>query len=101
MERVELVRRLRFLKVKSHDGNEIVRQAAGEIEKLEHELGQVSSKLDLALSQLQRAAACDDCLHLAVLNACESDELCHKCSAWCYCKDCKDGSKWEWQGGCP
>ena len=94
----DLIRRLRVLKVKSAEGNALVREAVKELSRLERDLHAAKTQLRLALSQLKAASDCDTCAYECELIACESDCACAGCEDHCHCKDCNDGSLWRWSG---
>lgn len=98
MDTENLIRQLRILKVKSADGNALVREASRELSRLAAESKQRQQLLSLALSQLAAAADCDTCMYECDLKSCESDCNCLNCDYHCHCKACNYGSLWRWSG---
>lgn len=98
MDTETLIRQLRILKVKSADGNALVKDAVRELSRLERELHAAREQLRLALFQLKMAADCDTCAYECDLKACQRDCECLKCDYLCHCKSCDYGSLWRWSG---
>jgi len=76
-------------------GCRIIKDAVAEIERLRSDLTEAVK--DLALS-----AECDTCAHERLVPdpACEeTDYCCSDCrNTECVCRDCYDGSRWQWEG---
>ena len=56
--------------------------------------------MEALYARVRQDACCEDCAHVSALEHCPEDWCpCEACSVPdCYCRDCQDGSKWEWRG---
>lgn len=70
------------------------------MDKLTAELEKTKALLTAAVAELQSADVnCTYCSHKHPPAPCSQDDehyTCEDCPYDCYCKDCKDNSKWEW-----
>lgn len=66
------------------------------------EIPRLRAERDALLEAARDGATCDNCLHAAEVAKCDEDAgPCTDCMRDCYCKDCRDHSKWEfgvWEG---
>lgn len=102
MDNVELSKRLRDLsKEGSTYRRTICKMAAQKIDKLEAELEKTKALLSQAVADLKDADVnCAYCAHKQPPAPCAENEehyTCEECHHDCYCKDCDDNSKWEYQ----
>ena len=102
MDHVELSKRLRDLSKKgSSYRRTICKMAARKIEDMAVELEKTKSLLNQALLDLKEADVnCIYCGHKSPPAPCNDDDQeiwCDDCCYDCYCKDCEDNSKWEYQ----
>lgn len=104
MDNVELIKKLRWIvqKDSSTFRRTICKMAAQRIDKLAAELDQTKALLATAVEDLQKTdVVCCYCAHREPPAPCAEDDdhyECEQCPHDCYCKDCFDNSKWEWQG---
>ena len=103
MNHVELSKHLRNLsKNGSSYRQTICKMAAQKIDKMAVELEETKALLNRALEDLKQADIdCLKCIHKSPAAPCNSDEeetWCDDCPHDCYCKDCYNNSKWEWEG---
>lgn len=105
MENAELCKKLRWIEEKDSSTfrRSICKMAAQRIDKLAAELDQTKAQLAVAVEDLRDVDInCSKCGHKEPVAACLNDEedypFCKGCPHDCYCKDCLDNSKWEWQG---
>ena len=104
MDHVELSKHLRNISAKSSSTflRTICKMAAQKIDKMAAELEQTKVQLAGALEDLKKVDMdCSFCSHNQTPAPCAKDDAhytCDVCPKDCYCKDCKNNSKWEWKG---
>ncbi len=102
MDHIELSKRLRDLSAKSKSTyrRTICKMAAQQIDKQAAELEETKALLNQALLDLKEADVnCAYCSHKSPPAPCNNGDQeiwCDDCHHDCYCKDCDDNSKWEW-----
>lgn len=78
----------------------ILKMAAQRITKLEAELKETKNLLADTVAALQKHDfQCEYCIHKDPPAPCGEDDeryTCDNCTHDCYCKDCRDNSKWEY-----
>lgn len=80
-------------------GDDVDRFAAYEDTGLEpYEIERLKRERDAAVEELRNNAWCENCHHYDNMSGCGDFPRCDTCFEMCYCKDCYDGSKWEWRG---
>lgn len=102
MENSKLITKLREMSWGSCSAYKktILKMAAQRITKLEAELKETKDLLAGAVAALQKTdLTCDYCSHAYPPAPCGEDDehyTCDNCTHDCYCKDCRDNSKWEY-----
>lgn len=103
MDHIELSKRLRDLsKNGSSYRRTICKMAAQKIDGMAAELEATKALLAKAVADLKQADIdCQKCIHKVPVAPCNNDEeetWCDDCPHECYCKDCYDNSKYEYEG---
>ena len=107
----DLIAKLRATKTQSK--RKLLDDAADAIEHLQRQLAhkqdvrkqqaetimELRRERDAAVAELNRLDIdCEVCIHNKKAFPCENTNvLCGDCEHDCYCKDCRENSKWEWR----
>jgi len=75
--------------IKIHAQKDIIEKQSARIDQLVEELG-------TALADLRSSATCGACMHISYDPDCDCE--CLTCERECPCRNCRNGSKFEWRG---
>ncbi len=103
MESKELCKNLR--RISNKNGSPFIKKmckmGAQRIDKLSAELEKTKALLAAAVADLKEADVnCTYCSHKQPPAPCSQDDehyTCEDCPHDCYCRDCDNNGKWEWQ----
>lgn len=103
MDNIELSKKLRWISAKDSSTfrRTICKMAAQRIDKQAAGLAETKALLATAVSELKETDVnCAYCAHKQPPAPCAEDDEhydCNSCKHDCYCKDCKDNNKWEYE----
>ena len=93
----DLVKKLR--ETPSRSKGELLDDAADTIEALDILLDTVRKQRNTAVAALKTHSSCKDCRHKGGGVNCDVADGCDACPLDCACKECVDGSRWQWNNG--